>query len=178
VGELFEQIYLAIVGLLSLAFFAALASRILHSSNSRWHEYEQRYAATETRVPIARKLAGAVRITQPGFRWGHLSGDLKSRRHPPVVVGVHQDGLSLSITPPFKHGCRDLFLPFGRMTIQPAAWDLSSDAYGVRMDGVDGIEIQMFSTVLHWAAERSDSLALMLHRADAMRGPAAQGGQP
>ena len=169
-GEVFEQLYMAVVGMVSLGVFGGLAFYIIHASNSRWREYELLYAAIEPRVPMAKKLAGMLRISQPGFRWGHLSGDLKSHRHPPVIVGVHDDGLSLSIVPPFKHGCRDLFLPFDQMTIEPAAWDLLPNEYGIQMEGVDGIEIVMFSNVMEWAAEKSEILTLMLQRAEMVRG--------
>jgi hypothetical protein len=175
-GEILEQLYMTVVSMLSLAFFGGLAFYIMHASNSRWREYEQLYAAFEPREPLAKKLTGMVRFAQPGFRWGHLSGDLKSHRHPPVVVGVHPEGLSLSIVPPFRYGCRDLFLPFDRMTVEPAAWDMSDKEYGIRMEGVDGIEIQMFSNIMQWAAERSEILDLMLRRAELVRemsGPAA-----
>ena len=168
-GEIFEQLYMALISMLSLAFFGGLAFYIIHASNSRWREYELLYAAFEPREPMAKKLAGMVRISQPGFRWGHLSGDLKSHRHPPVVVGVHPDGLSLSIVPPFRYGCRDLFLPFAKMTVEPAAWDLLDNEYGIQMEGVDGIEILMFSNVMQWAAEHSEILGLMLKRAELLR---------
>ncbi|MDP5104183.1 MAG: hypothetical protein NWP98_09675 [Erythrobacter sp.] len=169
-GAIAEQIYLAIVSMLSLAFFGGLAFYIIHASNSRWREYEQFYAVIEPRKPIAKKLSGMVRISQPGFRWGHLSGDLKSHRHPPVIMGVHDDGLTLSIAPPFRYGCRDLFLPFDKMTIEPASWDLSNAEYGLQMEGVNGIEIVMFSNILRWAAEKSEILDLMLRRAELVRG--------
>lgn len=168
-GQFLEHIYLAIVSILSLAMFGGLAFYIIHASNSRWHEYELLYAALEPREPMAKKLAGMVRISQPGFRWGHLSGDLKSNRHPPVVVGVHDDGLSLTIVPPFRYGCRDLFLPFEKMTIEPAAWDTSDGDYGVQMEGVEGIEILIFSRVLRYLSEKSEILSLMLKRAELVR---------
>ncbi|OBV12034.1 hypothetical protein [Erythrobacter dokdonensis] len=169
-GGIIDQVYLTIISMVSLAFFGGLAFYIIHASNSRWREYELLYAAIEPRETKTRKLAGMLRISQPGFRWGHLSGDLKSNRHPPVMVGVHHDGLSLTIVPPFRYGCRDLFLPFDRMTIEPAAWDFSDRAFGIQMEGVDGIEIVMFANVMEWAAEHSDILALMLQRADLVRG--------
>jgi len=168
-GEIFEQLYMALVSALSIAFFGGVALYIIYAGNSRWREYEALYAAIQPRKPLAKQLTGMVRISQPGFWWGHLSGDLKSHRHPPVMVGVHEDGLSLSIVPPFKYGCRDLFLPFAKMTIEPASWDLLDNEYGVRMEGVDGIEIVMFSNVLQWAAERSELLGLMLQRAELVR---------
>lgn len=169
-GDILEQVYMTLVSTLSLAFFGGLAFYIIYASNSRWREFELLYAAFEPRDPLAKKLAGAVRISQSGFRWGHLSGDLKSHRHPPVMVGIHRDGLSLSIVPPFRYGCRDLFLPFDKMTVEPAAWDISNGDYGIRMEGVDGIEILMFSNVLEWAAEKSEILGLMLQRAEMVRG--------
>lgn len=169
-GDIFEQLYLTVVGMVSLGVFGGIAFYIMHASTSRWREYELHFAAIEPREPMAKKLAGMLRISQPGFRWGHLSGDMKSHRYPPVVVGVHDDGLSLSIVPPFKHGCRDLFLPFDQMTIEPAAWDLSSNEYGIQMEGVDGIEIVMFSSVMQWAAEKSEILTLMVQRAELVRG--------
>lgn len=86
------------------------------------------------------------------------------------MVGVHHDGLSLSIVPPFGYGCRELFLPFDRMTIEPTAWDLLNKAYGIQMEGVDGIEIVMFDNIMKWAAEHSATLAAMLQRADLVRG--------
>ena len=168
-GEILGQLYMALVSIVSLSVFGGLAFYIIHASNSRWREYEMLYAAFEPREPLAKKLAGMVRISQPGFRWGHLSGDLKSHRHPPVVVGVHHDGLSLSIVPPFRYGCRDLFLPFANMSVEPAAWDLSDKAYGIQMEGVEGIEILMFSNIMEWAAERSEILGLMLKRAELLR---------
>jgi hypothetical protein len=86
------------------------------------------------------------------------------------MLGLHTDGLSLTIVPPFRHGCRNLFLPFDKMTIEPAAWDLIDRAYGIRMEGVDGLEITMFSNIMEWAAENSEILGLMLQRAELVRG--------
>jgi hypothetical protein len=169
-GEILEQLYMTLVSVLSLAFFGGVAFYIMHASTGRWRDYERLYVATDLKKPIAKKMTGMVRISQPGFRFGHLSGDLKSHRHPPVMVGIYPDGLSLSIVPPFKYGCRDLFLPFAKMTIEPAAWDLISNEYGVRMEGIDGIEILMFSNILQWAAEQSEILHLMLQRAEMVRG--------
>ena len=169
-GDILEQLYMAVVTVISLAAVGGLAFYIMHASNSRWREYEQLYSAFEQREPLAKKLTGMVRISQPGFRWGHLSGDLKSHRHPPVVVGVYPDGLSLSIMPPFKYGCRDLFLPFDKMTVEPAAWDLLDKEYGIQMEGVDGIEILMFGNLMQWAAEKSEHLHLMLQCAELVRG--------
>jgi hypothetical protein len=168
-GDILEQLYMTLVSMLSLAFFGGVAFYIMHSSTGRWRDYERLYAATGSPTPIARKMTGMVRISQPGFRFGHLSGDLKSHRHPPVMVGVHSDGLTLSIVPPFKYGCRNLFLPFDKMTIEPAAWALLNNEYGVQMEGVDGIEILMFSNILQWAAEKSEILDLMLQRAEMVR---------
>ncbi|MEL7320180.1 MAG: hypothetical protein AAFN04_16260 [Pseudomonadota bacterium] len=170
-GEIIEQAYLAFVGALSFAFFGAVAVYVMHAGLSRWREFETLYLQTEPRKPLARKMAGTLRFSKPGYRWGPLSGDLDAnRRHPPVFVGVHRDGLTLSIVPPFKFGCRDLFLPFAKMTVVPAKWDLLSDEYAIRMDGVEGLEILMFSTIMEWAAQRSDVLALMLERAEHVRG--------
>ena len=169
-GEFVEQIYLTFVSMIGLGVFGGLAFYIMHASHSRWREYEPLYAAFEPREPIKTKLAGMLRIAPPGFRWGHLSGELKSERYPPVMLGIHPDGLSLTIVPPFTHGCRNLFLPFAKMTIEPAAWDLVDRAYGIRMEGVGGLEITMFSNIMEWAAENSEMVALMLQRAELVRG--------
>ncbi|MFU7529132.1 hypothetical protein [Qipengyuania sp. ASV99] len=169
-GDIFEQLYLAAVSMVSLGVFGGLAFYIMHASHSRWREYELSYAAIAPREPTAKRLAGMLRIAPPGFRWGHLSGEWKSERYPPVVLGVHPDGLSLTIVPPFRHGCRDLFLPFDKMTIEPAAWDLIDRAYGIQMEGVCSLEITIFSNVMEWAAEKSEILKLMLQRAELVRG--------
>jgi len=168
-GEIIEQIYLALVGALSLTVFGGIALYIMSASYSRWREYERLYAVTTPRKPIAKQMTGAIRIAQPGARWGHLSGDLKSYRHPPVNVGVHCDGLTLSMVQPFRFGHRDLFLPFSKMTVEPAAWDTLSHEYGIQMEGVDGIEIVMFSNVMEWTAKHSEVLDLMLQRAEMVR---------
>lgn len=42
--------------------------------------------------------------------------------------------------------------------------------YCIQMEGVDGIEILMFSTIMEWAAEQSEILDLMLQRAELVRG--------
>ena len=168
-GEIIEQIYLAIVSALSLAVFGGIAFYIMSASYSRWREYERRYSVTTPRQPLAKQMTGAIRISHPGARWGHLSGDLKSYRHPPVNVSVHSDGLTLSIVQPFRFGHRDLFLPFSKMTVEPAAWDTLSHEYGIQMEGVDGIEIVMFSNVMEWAGEHAEVLDLMLQRARMVR---------
>lgn len=168
-GEIIEQIYLAFVGALSLTFFGGVAFYIMSASYSRWREFERRYAATTLPEALAKRMAGAVRISQPGARWGHLSGDLKSYRHPPVHVRVHKEGLSLAMVQPFKFGHHDLFLPFAKMTVEPAAWDMLSNEYGIQMEDVEGIEIVMFSNIMQWAAEHSEVLDLMLRRAEMVR---------
>ena len=168
-GDILETVYMTAVSAVSLAFFIGVGGYIIYASNSRWREYEELYSAGLLGTPIGKKLTGMVRISQPGFRWGHLSGDIKSHRHPPVRVGVYPHGLSLSILPPFRYGCRDLFLPFDKMTVAPAKWDMLSHAYGVQMDGVDGIEILMFDNILRWAGSKCETLDLMLERADRVR---------
>lgn len=168
-GAILDQMYTTFVGALSLAFFGGVAFYIMYASQSRWYEFEELYARDETREPIARKLTGAVRLSHPGFRWGHLSGDLGSHRHPPVFVSVFEDGLRLSICPPFKYGCRDLFLPYAKMTIGRADWDTLSDQYALQMEGVDGFAILMFSNIVEWAAEHSEPLSRLVRRAQGVQ---------
>ncbi|GMN04009.1 hypothetical protein [Erythrobacter sp. MTPC3] len=168
-GEIAETIYMSFVGAISLGFFMFVGGYIIYASNSRWREFESVYPARDTAKPMDHKITGMVRISQPGFRWGHLSGDLKSHRHPPVNVSVDEKGLTLSIVQPFKYGSGDLFLPFDEMTIEPAEWDLLKKAYGVQMERVEGVEILMFDNILEWAAERSEVLTLMLKRAELIR---------
>ena len=168
-GEIIEQIYLAFVGALSITFFGGIAFYIMSASYSRWREFERHYGAMTLPKPLARRMAGAVRLSQPGARWGHLSGDLKSYRHPPVHVRVHKEGLSLAMVQPFKFGHRDLFLPFAKMTVEPAAWDMLSNEYGIQMEDVEGIEIVIFSNIMQWAAQHSEVLDLMLQRAEMVR---------
>lgn len=168
-GELFEQIYLAVVSVISIAVFFGIAAVITYASYARWRDLEVHYAATYLPAPLGKQLTGMIRIGEPGHRWCHESPDIKSRRHPPVTVGVYPEGLSLSVMPLFRRGCRDLFLPFDRMSIHPASWNLLTDEYGVRMKGVDHLEILLFSNVLHWAAERVPQLQAMIEQADAMR---------
>ena len=71
--------------------------------------------------------------------------------------------------PPFKYGCRDLFLPFAKMTVEPAPWTIGKGDYGLRMEGVEGIEIQAYSTTIDALAEHSEVLRLMVKRADLLR---------
>lgn len=169
-GDILEAMYMTVVSIVSLGFFVWLGGYIIYASNSRWREYEALYAAPDDLgAPLASKLTGAVRISQPGFRWGHLSGDLKSHRHPPVQLGVYPKGLKLSIQPPFRYGCRDLFLPFAQMHVEPAQWDMLSGEYGIRMDGVEGIEMLVFGNILQWAASHSDIVHLMVQRAELVR---------
>lgn len=165
-GDLVEQIYMGTVSIVSLAGVFGVLYLIMRASNSRWREFERKYLARDLSEPLALVQAGAVRIAQPGFRFGHLSGDLKARVFPPARVGVYAEGLSVAIKPPFKYGCRDLFLPFKHMTIEPAPWTIGEVDYGVRMDGVEGIEIQFYSTTLKELAPASQMLELMLRRAE------------
>ncbi|MDY7097554.1 MAG: hypothetical protein SXU28_05395 [Pseudomonadota bacterium] len=168
-GDIVETVYTSLVGAVSLVFFLGVAAYIMFESNSRWREFEGLYLARPSQKPASCKLTGAVRISQPGYRWGHLSGDLKSHRHPPVMVGIREDGLWLSIVPPFKYGCRDLFLPFDKMQISPTDWDLVSGTYGIRMQGVAGIEMLMFGNILKWAAKRAPALQEKLQQAEIER---------
>ena len=85
--------------------------------------------------------------TEGGYRW---------REH---FTSSRPAGLKL---PPFKYGCCDLFLPFEEVTIELVSWDFYSNAYGVRMGGIDGVEILMFPNILQWAAHRSEILDRML----------------
>lgn len=168
-GSILEQAYLALIGALSVGAAAALAGYIIHASHAGWRVYERLYRARDRAAPLASKMTGMIRISRPGVRWGDVSGRVPSHRYPPVMVGVHADGLTLSIAAPFRYGCHDLFLPFAAMRIAPANWDFMSDVYGVQMEGADGIEILMFPNILHWAAEKSELLGLMLRRADVVR---------
>lgn len=168
-GSILEQAYVALVGVLSVGALAALAGYIIHASHAGWRVYERLYPARDGAEPLASKMTGMIRISRPGVRWGDVSGRVAAHRYPPVMVGVHADGLSLSIVAPFRYGNRDLFLPFAAMSIAPASWDFVSEVYGVQMEGADELEILMFPNILHWAAEKSDLLGLMLRRADVVR---------
>ena len=168
-GDMLESIYMTVVSTVSLVGMFFILYLIMRATTSRWREFEALYPARDAAKPVFTVKAGAIRIAQPGFRFGHLSGDLKSRVYPPVTFDLYAEGLSLSVMPPFKYGCRDLFLPFAKMTVEPAPWTIGKGDYGLRMEGVEGIEIQVYSTTIAALSEHSEVLRLMVKRADLLR---------
>ena len=92
-GDMLESIYMTVVSTVSLVGMFFILYLIMRATTSRWREFEALYPARDAGKPVFTEKAGAIRIAQPGFRFGHLSGDLKSRVYPPVT------GLTFPVAP-------------------------------------------------------------------------------
>ncbi len=148
---------------LALAFFFGVAYRIMHNSGANWRQFSSAYPRRVHGDAIAKKASGAVRVGEPGRRWGVYSGDLKANHLPPVWVSVYEDGLLLSVYGFIHYGQPDMFLPFQDMRVHRAKMGLI-DCYGVQMRRVPDLEVLLYDDIVEWAAGHAPALDAMIKR--------------
>ena len=98
----------------------------------------------------------SIVITKRGEKGPLIFGNAAYRLYAGVAVTVHQDGLSLSLVPPFNIRCPPLFLPFDQMRLEPTSWGLWPEPFAIRMRRATDVDLILDRSVVSWIREHVD----------------------
>ena len=108
-----------------------------------------RYANKPSRPLIARKFPESVIMTA-GFDPARQLPRSGYRFYGGCILQCYEDGLALDQIPPLNVMCPKLFLPFQSMEIHETSWGFSDDAFAIRMDHLQEVDIIVDKEVVQW----------------------------
>jgi hypothetical protein len=135
--------------LAALAIFVGLMWWFAKAHSHMWRLVAARYRGNPPSAAIARKLevtviaARSLRIPDPLHNPAH-------RHYPGLILAVHDEGLALSLVPPFNIMCSRLFLPFDEMDLKQTDWALWPDPFAIRMRRLPDIDIIIGRDTVRW----------------------------
>lgn len=153
--EFFSKIWLFGSSLIGLGIFAALMWHFARAHSHMWRLAAARYAGSPRSPKIASKIETAV-ITTRGATGGLYTGNLRYRVYPGLLVAILEDGLALSLLPPFNIMCPALFLPFDEMQLKETDWALWPNPFAIRMTRTPDLDIVVDRRVVGWIREHVD----------------------
>jgi hypothetical protein len=126
---------------ITLGLFAGALYFVMRFQNYRWRLLASAYQSRVRREATTRKrFATLVAIGGIPF----------FSRYAGVTIEVCEDGLALSIVPPFSVGAPPLYLPFGEMKIRRTSWYLNSGSFSIKMARGRGVELIVDDALLGW----------------------------
>lgn len=129
---------------------AGLLYFALRTASHFWHATAQDYAGRAGTPRIARKFPESIIITSRVRDRGTDNRHWALRVFTPVVIGIHDDGLELSMIAPFNAMCAPLFLPISEMEMTETWWALWPQPAAIRMKRAPEIDIIVSREVARW----------------------------
>ena len=117
-----------------------------------WQLALPRYSRKATSTAIGRKLEAIV-IAARGM---DMPIPVRNWRNYPVMLAVHEDGISLSLMPPLNPLCSPLFLPFDEMALERTDWALWPEPFALRMRRLSDTDIIIGRDTVRWIREHID----------------------
>jgi len=139
--------------LVGAAVFLGLMWWAAKTRASQWQAVSNAYAARPPASPIARKTPETIIVAQRGATGPLSPGGF--RNYAGVSIAVHDDGLALSLVPPFNILCPPIFLPYDGMAVVPTSWGLWPEPVAIRMRHAPDVDIIVARDTVRWLREHS-----------------------
>ena len=138
---------------------------IYHLNLKRWKWFSNRLGRTQLPEPRYEKTLGMIVISDVPNRQLWSTG---YHQYPPVVFGLHPEGLSLRIRKPFGLGSAPILLPIAGLQVERTSWpDVAGDFVAISHPIVPDAYIIAYDTIIEWAHERDPRIPHPGPRADA-----------
>lgn len=116
----------------------------MYSRNSwRWQELAKSYAAGPNDISIKRKWTNSILYGRGA--WNTFTGM--------TIIGINQDGLRISLLPPFYFFHTPLFFRFGEFDLAPTKW-LMQSAVQITMRDDQGLTLIIPQKTAAWIEEQ------------------------
>jgi len=121
-----------------------------------WRLAAAKYAARARPARIATRPIDTIVITSRGSNGPFFTGNSAYRVYAGVKIGIDQDGLALSLIPPFNIMCPPIYLPFDEMSLEHTFWALWPEPFALRMQGLPDIDIILARDTVQWLRSGTD----------------------
>jgi hypothetical protein len=151
IAELLEKAVLAGIGL-GVAFGAAYL--IYFRDAHFW-----RYLAENYQRPWQRPLA--IRRFQHAVAYG--IGPVSKSYNSILTIGLHDDGIALSVIPPFSFFHKPLFIPFADITGWKQIWYLNAKSFELGFAKAPEVKLVMPASQVEWIGAFSQGQMQVVH---------------
>ena len=127
----------------------------LRSNAHMWRLVAAHYRGKPPSAAIARKLEVTV-IAARDMRMLNPFRNPRYRNYPGLMLAIHDEGLALSLVPPFNILCPPLFLPFDEMELKPTDWALWHAPFAIRMRRLPETDIIVGRETVGWLRQHID----------------------
>jgi hypothetical protein len=128
------------------AVFAGIFAMVQRTAAYRWRILASSYADGSRRPARAEKRLQKLTMFGPGRLFSSYM---------PVTVGIHEDGLSLRLLPPFSIFHTPLFVPFDDLQVKRSSWYLNAESFSLTPSRGNGIEIIIDGELFSWISSNS-----------------------
>lgn len=150
--ELFGRLWMLGWQIAAFAIVVFILWFALRAHSHMWRLVAARYRGKSPSSAIARKLEVTV-IAARDLRMPDPFQNPAYRNYPGLLLNIHEQGLALSLVPPFNLLCPPLFLPFDEMDLKQTHWALWREPYAIRMRRLPETDIIIGRDTARWIRE-------------------------
>jgi hypothetical protein len=154
--EAFSNLWQAIATFIGAAVFVALMWWVARAHSRMWRFVSACYAGRAAPAPIAVRTIDTIVIAARGSVGPLYTGNTAYRAYAGAKIAVYEDGLALSLIPPFNIMCPPIHLPFGEMDLERTDWALWPEPFAIRMKRLPEIDIILGRDTVQWLRARTD----------------------
>ena len=153
--EAFSNLWQAIATVIGAAVFVVLIWWLVKAHSRMWRFVSASYAGRAGSAPIATRPMDTIIIAARGSAGPLYTGNTAYRAYAGVKIAVYEDGLALSLIPPFNVMCPPIYLPFDEMDLERTDWALWPEPYAIRMNCLHEIDIILARDTVQWLLTRT-----------------------
>ena len=163
----FTELWNVASAALGAALFLGLMWYLARAQSFQWRIVSKAYSGRATTPLLARKVPDTIVITERGARGPLAPGGAGWGHYPGLRIAVHEDGLALSLVPPFNIMCPPLFLPFDDMEVASTWWALWPEPVAIRMKRAPKVDMIVAQDTVRWLRDHMNMVPFGERRLDA-----------
>lgn len=151
-GDLFGLWFPSLIG---FGVFFGLLYLSVNLQANMWRSLVTHHGNFKYTPVIARKTPETIVISKAGYKGLRLGWRQSYGLYSWTIISVLEDGLLISAIPPVNLVCKDIYLPFDVMNIEPHPWMLWQEPYAISIDKTSDIIVIIGQDTLQWIRQHT-----------------------
>lgn len=136
--------------LIGQVVFVGVLRLVWKSNATRWNRLARAYAADAPLACKARRHLQSVILVGGGIAFNSYRGIVR--------VGATNEGMTLSLLPPWSFFHPPLLIPYGDIRIQPTSWYLNTKSFKCSFADASDVEVLVDEELMEWVEAQAARL--------------------
>ena len=142
-------------GLIGFGVLFGLLFLSVHLQAKMWRALVACYGQAKQTPVLARKIPETIVISKSDDNILRFGWCQNYENYNWTIISILEDGLLISSITPVNTICKDIYLPFDEMEIEPHPWMLWEEPYAISMDKAPDLKVIIGQDTLKWLRQNT-----------------------